>query len=173
MRDQRYGEAVGLPDLAQTVAKRQAKRVALVFGNEADGLNADELACCPIHLHLETPGDYPSYNLANAVAIIGHHVACMMHPAPAENADEKSNAAPMALQQQLSDYWLDSLERFNYFRGNRSREQFAAHFQQLMHRLALSKEDATVIWGCLAQFNYFAFEDKFLGGKTDNNQPAK
>ena len=96
----------------------------------------------------------------------------MMQPTATSDKQPTADAAPMALQQRLTDYWLDSLERFNYFRGNRSREQFADHFQQLMHRLALNKEDATVLWGCLAQFNYFAFEDKFLDDKGPKN-PAQ
>lgn len=173
VRDQRYGQAVSLHELQEVTQQRSAHRVALVFGNEADGLSAEELACCPIHLHLDTPGDYPSYNLANAVAIIGHHVQCMMSNTDSPPTLPQPEAAPMALQQQLTEYWLDSLERFNYFRGNRSRDQFAAHFQQLIHRLALNKEDATVLWGCLAQFNYFAFEDKFLKPDNGENQPAK
>ena len=67
---------------------------------------------------------------------------------------------------QLERYWLDNPERFDYF-NNRSREQFAEHFQQLIHRLNLNKADATVLWGCLAQFNYFVFKDKFAPGKKD------
>jgi len=168
VRDARFGSPLALTEMSAAISERKASRVALVFGNEADGLTNDELALCPLHLHLDTPGDYPSYNLAHAVAIVSHFACCLMEQTTVQSTDQQS-AAPIALQKKLETYWLDSLERVDYFRGNRSREQFAPHFAQLIHRLALSNEDATVLLGCLAQGNYFAFQDKFLGDGSQDS----
>lgn len=173
VRDQRFGQAIALNELADTIATRHALRVALVFGNEADGLTNEELAQCSLHLHLDTPGTYSSYNLANAVAIVGHYCCCLLNKSTSLLSTESNpmatgsnpTAADLALVRRLEQYWLDSLERFNYFRGNRRREPFADQFRQLLNRLPLSKDDASTLFACLAQFNYYTFGNK---GLVDN-----
>ena len=45
-----------------------AQRVALVFGNEQHGLNEAEHLACQTTMRLPMPGDYQSFNLAQAVA---------------------------------------------------------------------------------------------------------
>lgn len=43
--------------------------VALVFGNERDGLSGEELALCSLAVHIPTSEDFPSLNLSQAVQI--------------------------------------------------------------------------------------------------------
>ena len=63
-----HGEPLLPEQVPDYLAARPADRVAIVFGNEADGLSADELRQCNAFIHLETPGPYSSYNLSHAVA---------------------------------------------------------------------------------------------------------
>lgn len=167
-RDERFPAARSLAAVQEDLQSCPVERLALVFGNEAHGLNNHELSECPWHCHLETPGDYPSYNLANAVAIVGHQLLCDRQPQP----PAQRPAADAALVRRLEQYWLESLERFNHFRGNRRRADFAPHFRQLLHRLKLDKEDATTLFACLAQFNYFTFGDKYTPTTDDPQPPA-
>lgn len=44
--------------------------IALVFGNEQNGLNDGELSCCMSAVHIPSSPDHPSYNLAQAVQIM-------------------------------------------------------------------------------------------------------
>ena len=159
-RDERWGGPISLPALWPAIQERGSQRVALVFGNEAHGLNREELAQCHLLLHLDTWGDYSSYNLANAVAIIGHHLASHLHTPSEQSSSSQALPADIALVQRLGSYWLDSLERFAYFRGNRRRDLYEPHFRQMLQRLALSKDDATTLFASLAQFNYHTFGDK-------------
>lgn len=50
-------------------AVRRSGRIALVFGNEANGLSAPELALCDLAVRIPTSDIFPSLNLAQAVQI--------------------------------------------------------------------------------------------------------
>ncbi|MFW5845943.1 MAG: RNA methyltransferase, partial [Planctomycetota bacterium] len=81
-RDPAHGRALDLRELPALIRDRGAQRPALVFGNEADGLDDGELAHCQVYVHLPTPGDYPSYNLSHAVAICLFQLVQMAVPLP-------------------------------------------------------------------------------------------
>ncbi len=56
-------------------AVRRSGRIALVFGNEADGLSASELALCDLAVRIPTSEVFPSLNLAQAVQIAAWELA--------------------------------------------------------------------------------------------------
>ncbi|HOX12948.1 MAG TPA: RNA methyltransferase [Spirochaetia bacterium] len=56
-------------------AIRRSGRIALVFGNEADGLSASELALCDLAVRIPTSDVFPSLNLAQAVQIAAWELA--------------------------------------------------------------------------------------------------
>lgn len=156
-RAEEYGRALALSELPAFLAERSASRWAMVFGNEADGLNDGEMIHCQAWVHLDTFGDNTSYNLSHAVGISLYHVATANAVPPAE-------AEPSASREsidRLFAYWLASLERFQYFRRT-ERVRFAPQLKRLFNRLDLSDHDVQVLWGMLAQFNYFSFGQRGL-----------
>lgn len=64
------GRDLPFEELGATVARwtAEGRRTGLLFGNEAHGLNNEELARCDRRVALPTSADYPSMNLAMAVA---------------------------------------------------------------------------------------------------------
>lgn len=158
-------------DLPGILAERPCARWALVFGNEADGLDARELAVCQAWVHLDTFGPNISYNLANAVAItlylVASHSAAAPAVAPAVAAD------PQADRQEvdgLRRYWLETLERFAYFRRT-DRVRFEPLFRRFVDRLHLSRHDLHVLRGILAQMNWHIWNDRFDGrGETPHSR---
>jgi tRNA/rRNA methyltransferase len=156
-RDSEYGQGMGLHSVPGLVAERAARKVALVFGNEADGLNDAELILCQAWMHLDTFGPNTSYNLSHAVAITLYGLGSSAPLAPAA-------VEPPAPRQQvdlLYHYWLGSLERFQYFRRT-ERDRFAPQLRRLFNRLDLGEHEVQVLWGMLSQFNVFAFGDRGL-----------
>jgi TrmH family RNA methyltransferase len=154
-RDGEYGASLSLAQVPGAIAERAARSIALVFGNEADGLSDSELIHCQAWLHLDTCGPNTSYNLSHAVAITLYGLATAGMVAPASIEPPASRHQVELLYQ----YWLGSLERFQYFRRT-ERERFAPQLRRLFNRLDLGEHDVQVLWGMLSQFNVFTFGDR-------------
>jgi TrmH family RNA methyltransferase len=155
-----YVRAERLPPI---LAARPVERWALVFGNEADGLNDEELRACQVWIHLDTFGHNPSYNLANAVAITLYVIATASAAAPpAVPEAEAAVLAPRRAVDSLTAYWLATLERFGYFQRT-EQERFAPLFRAFIDRLRLNSHDLQVLRGIIAQFNWFVWHDRFDG----------
>jgi len=154
MRDGELGPGLLPAQVPRLLEQRPAARFALVFGNEADGLNDTELRCCQAWIHLETFGENASYNLANACAITLYGVATAIPPAPSE-------MPPGATREHVEDLfenWQATLARFQYFRRTNP-QRFSPLLRKFISRLHLSQHDVQVLRGMLAQFNYFTFGD--------------
>jgi tRNA/rRNA methyltransferase len=156
-RDGELGAGLRPQEVPAYLRQRPAAKWALVFGNEADGLTDGELINCQGWVHLDTFGPNTSYNLSHAVAITLYQLAtCGQTIAPAGEPAARREAVA-----HLYQYWLSTLERFQYFRRT-ERERFAPQLQRLFNRLDLSDHDVQVLWGMLAQFQLFAFGDRGL-----------
>lgn len=57
-------------ELAEKMASIKEGEVALVFGNEQNGLNDNELSCCSSASHIPSSPNHPSLNLSHAVQIM-------------------------------------------------------------------------------------------------------
>jgi len=162
-RDDARGQVLAPEDLPELLRERPAHRFALVFGNEADGLNNDELRRCQCLLTLAMPGDYQSFNLSHAVAITLYMAAAArVAPLPREPLAERRQV------NQLMDYWMDTLERIRYFRRTK-RERWVPRFERVLDRMPLTAHDISVLWGMLAQVNYHAFGAKDPAPRADED----
>ncbi len=160
LRDPLSGEPLLPEDLPRVVQARPAARWAVVFGNEADGLNDDEMRCCQAFVRLRTFGANYSYNLSHAVAIVLYALATS-EPLPRDQA--LPQAASRLETDHLMRYWLHTLERFDYFRRT-DRERFTPQLEQFVNRLHLSTHDVQMLWGMLAQMHYVHFGERAAPG---------
>lgn len=158
-RDSELGTSKAPHEIPQILSERPAERWAVVFGNEADGLNTEELRCCQLWVHLDTFGANLSYNLANAVAITLYLVASQGVP-PRRSAEEVSPAATRQAVDSLYDYWLATLDRIQYFR-RADVERFRPLLNRMLSRWHLTQLDIQALRGMLAQTNYFCFGRRF------------
>jgi tRNA C32,U32 (ribose-2'-O)-methylase TrmJ len=159
-RHKEFGDGVRLQEVPRLLAQRPIGKSgtwALVFGNEADGLNEMELRCCQEWIHLDTPGPNSAYNLAMAVAITGYCIACL-EPIPA--VEGQPDSSPRSHVASLYDYWLATLDRIQYFRRT-DKVRFAPQFERFLGRLHLSVHDVQVLRGMLSQVNYYCFGRRF------------
>ncbi len=105
---QRRKDNVPVDVLARTIAERDGGSVALVFGNERDGLSDAELDLCDLAVSIATSPLFPSLNLSHAVqiacwearkALEGDRVrgqACL--PAPRARIDSAAGSIVAALR---------------------------------------------------------------------------
>lgn len=76
----RKSRSLAVRDFAVGVAARSGEassgggRIALVFGNEKDGLTDAELALCSLAVHIPSSDAFPSLNLAQAVQVACHEM---------------------------------------------------------------------------------------------------
>jgi TrmH family RNA methyltransferase len=165
-RHKEFGMGVRVQEVPRLLAERPAARWALVFGNEADGLSEDELRRCQAWVHLDTPGPNSAYNLAMSVAITGYSIACMDAAEPTAQPEAASREHVAALY----TYWLETLDRFQYFRRT-DRARFEPLFERFLNRQHLSVLDVQTFRGMLSQFNYFAFGGRF--DRQERDTPAQ
>ena len=156
------GPHVRAERLPEILAARPAARWALVFGNEADGLDERELRACQAWIHLDTFGHNPSYNLANAVGITLYVIATASAGRPALPEAEPEALAERRAIESLKEYWIATLERFGYFQRTEL-ERFTPLFRAFVDRLRLTGHDLQVLRGILAQMNWFVWHDRFDG----------
>jgi TrmH family RNA methyltransferase len=155
-RHREFGEGIRVQEVPALLAARPARRWALVFGNEADGLDEAELRCCQAWVHLDTPGSNPAFNLAMSVAITGYCITCLQ-PAPGTDQPPAAERGHVA---GLFDYAMETCDRIQYFRRT-DRRRFGPLFERFLNRLHLSPVDVQSLRGILAQVNYFAFGKRF------------
>jgi TrmH family RNA methyltransferase len=68
--ERRKGFSLSVEEFARRALSRPAPgRIALVFGNERDGLSDAELSLCSLAVHIPSAAAFPSINLAQAVQI--------------------------------------------------------------------------------------------------------
>lgn len=142
-----------LPEAAAKIESWRAGgagRLALLFGNEAQGLNNDELALAHAYISLDAPGTQKSYNLSHAVAITLYGLATTAtQVVVAEDS--------LAKQEQLEALAVEvmaALDSIDYFR-RAERERFAPIIRRLVHRGRFQAADIHTLRGILAQLAYF------------------
>lgn len=132
--------------------EHDAAQVALVFGNEQDGLSQDEIDVCDVIIKLATPGSYPSYNLSQAVAIVLYFTTLAIPQIPplAENVSRQATAGQRA---RLYDLWLQVLNLSGYFRRTEV-HRFAPKLHTMISRLRLSQYDLNLLMGMLTHCRF-------------------
>lgn len=118
---------------AELLAASQAAPVALVFGPEDQGLTNDELDRCHRVVTIPTSGDYPSLNLAQAVAVMAYELFLARGTPPFK---PPRRAAEPATQEQLERLFADArraLEAVDFFK-TRHPEPIMRTVREIIHR---------------------------------------
>lgn len=71
--------ALSPEQLVERIASIRQGTCALVFGDEASGLNAGDLARCHLAVRIPSSPDFPSLNLSHAVQIITYQLFCRLN----------------------------------------------------------------------------------------------
>lgn len=100
--EKRKEHSLPLRDFAASVGRRPAAPLALVFGNERDGLSDSELDRCTLAVHIPSSKSCPSLNIAQAVQVACYeffNAASAMAPAcPATGGPASREAVDTGVQ---------------------------------------------------------------------------
>ncbi len=102
-------------------AVRRSGRIALVFGNERDGLSAQELSLCDLAVRIPTSENFPSLNLAQAVQIAAWELSragSRIRRDPSRGADGSGEGPPVprAEVERAVEAAADDLARAGFFK---------------------------------------------------------
>jgi TrmH family RNA methyltransferase len=118
------------------------QRVALVFGNEREGLTLHESASCHRVVRLQTPGWHDSLNLSHAVgAVLALLAAASSDPTPTPVLSPR-------VRERLIDDWLVLLGNAGFFRAT-SPTDFRGRLARLVDGMSLDDSDASLLQGML------------------------
>jgi len=120
----------------ELVARARAELVALLFGPEDKGLTNDELDRCHRVVIIPTNPEYPSLNLAQAVAVMAYELFVAGELPPFKLPRRH---APPATQAQLERLFGDiraALESIDFFKTRRP-EAILRTVREAIHRAAL------------------------------------
>ena len=76
--------ATGAPDAMTLPMPRPARRVAIVLGNEAEGISTEWLGKCDMQVSIPMAGTTDSLNVANATAVLLYQFLRVEGSFPAE-----------------------------------------------------------------------------------------
>jgi len=134
-------------EIAARIAKIPSPaQVALVFGNERTGLDAQELDLCDIASHIPVSDGFPSLNLSHAVQVYAYELFLAL--GGTETAGVKGEWVPMdrARVDSVVAGITDGLESIGFYRqpGRDAQERF---LRDMICRAGLSESEGRYLGG--------------------------
>lgn len=179
-RPQRSVTGIGaLPAAAPAILGHAARgRVALVFGPEHRGLSRDELGCCQDVVRIPSSPRQPSFNLAQAVLLVGYELFVVTHglrPAPAKGVLPGDRAVvrgreaphrghgprhPASVEELLTveAAWAEGLKALGYgeLRRGALADRILRRWRSIFDRAVLTREDVWMLRGVARQMLWLA-----------------
>jgi tRNA/rRNA methyltransferase len=123
----------------------ELNRVAIVFGNEVNGLENSDLALCNEIVVIPSSVRFPSLNLSHAVMIIAYELFLASGKHAVEEAD------PLAYVHETEGFYLQlqkTLQSIGFLEQAHP-ERLMFSFRQLFGRARLSSRDVSILRGVL------------------------
>jgi TrmH family RNA methyltransferase len=133
-------------DAARTIVPLLPRnRVAVVFGNEVNGLTREDLAFCNEFIYIPSSAAFPSLNLSHAVLIVAYELflASLDSAPPAGDVYAAADA--------LEDFYTHlekTLIEIEFFEPSRT-DRMMFTLRQIFGRSRLSKRDVNILRGML------------------------
>lgn len=131
-------------------------RTSIVFGPEATGLSREELASCPLTVHVPTHEAQPSLNLAQAVLIVAYEIrlaALAREGTPALEA-EAVPATAGELEEALADFRGAALG-IGYL-NPQGPDRLLAEWRRLLARAVPTRREVSLLRGLARQMAFAA-----------------
>lgn len=146
----------------RTVEMAASRPVAILFGNERNGLSNEDLAPCHALVTIPTSPGYGSLNLAQAVQVVAYevHMAAAAQPVPPPSEVPPASGAQVA---HLYAHLATVLEEIG-FTDARNGLHVLAKLQRLIGRAVPDEEEVRVLRGILSAVQQ-------SGRRADGPQP--
>jgi len=139
IRSPREASKLCLPLLARN-------RIAIVFGNEVNGLDNEDLRLCHEIVSIPSSRAFPSLNLSHAVMVIAYELYLASLPRPADVAGELARTEET---EHLYCHLQQTLMTIGFLDQTNS-EHMMASFRQIFGRARLDERDVRILQGVLS-----------------------
>lgn len=128
----------------ELLAAAEQGTVALLFGPEDKGLSNAELDLCHRIVTIPTSAEYPSLNLAQAVAIMAYELHVARGTAPLKPPRHRADAATVEQLERLFAGARDALEAIDFFK-TRNPEPIMRTVREVIHRTPFDAREVELL----------------------------
>jgi TrmH family RNA methyltransferase len=129
---------------AELLAAAEQGTVALLFGPEDKGLSNAELDLCHRVVTVPTSAEYPSLNLAQAVAIMAYELFVARGAAPLKPPRRSAEPATVQQLERLFAVARDALEAIDFFK-TRNPEPIMRTVREVIHRVPVDAREIELL----------------------------
>jgi TrmH family RNA methyltransferase len=134
-------------EAAQAIIPLLSKnKVAIVFGNEVNGLTRDDLSLCNEIIAIPSSDSFPSLNLSHAVMIMAYE---LFLAAQARGVTAAKELAPVKIVEDFYEHLRTTLMQIEFLNKTEA-ERMMFTLRQLFGRSRLSGRDVAVLRGILS-----------------------
>jgi tRNA/rRNA methyltransferase len=143
-------------DVAKKINEKQ--KVALLFGNEAQGLSNEEIKACDFIINIPASKKYPTMNISHAAAVIFYELYKESFKKTITDKIKPASRKERSIMMEKINNIIDGLE----FSTKEKKETQRIAWQRIIEKSMLSKREAFAALGLLKKI-----EDKL--GKINNS----
>ena len=138
-------------NLGKTINESLANKdeVSIVFGNEAVGLNNEDLGKCDFHLQIPTSKD-SSLNLSHAVQVVAYEIYKESSSSDSIGQQREVDLATSMQKEKLIDHIETVLELLDFY-DHKNPKQVPARLRRLTKRMQLDKLEIGILRGILSK----------------------
>ncbi len=137
---------------AKLSALSSSQRIAIVFGPERTGLTNDHLQHCQWQVRMPTDPEFPSLNLAHAVAIVAYELSQNLFPPPSRRAVQLAERSQVEAFSQDLERCLREIQ----FLNEQNPQEVMMTLRQVLARASLDDRDVRILRGILRQWGWYA-----------------
>ena len=138
-------------NLGKTINDSLANKdeVSIVFGNEAVGLDNEDLGKCDFHLQIPTSKD-SSLNLSHAVQIVAYEIYKEFFSSDSMGQQREIDLATSMQKEKLIEHIETVLELLDFY-DHKNPKQVPARLRRLTKRMQLDKLEIGILRGILSK----------------------
>lgn len=126
-------------------------KIGLVFGRETYGLTDSEADLCPLRCHFSANPEFPSINLAQAVALASYEIASFQQRNQEQGGQRKVDAVSGDELDKIHQYMLDVMSGIGYFKSHET-TNWDVFLKKMLAQLNPNKE---TVYRLRQMFNRF------------------
>lgn len=168
---------ISLPKLLENIKNDFTNKIALVFGNETNGLSNDELVHCQCQVKIDTSDDFASLNLGSAVQIITYELRefyknykqnCLNNKNSNKNSNIKNgvkNYSRLATMEEMENFYnhlQQCMQEVGFYNPNQP-GRLMYRLRRLFSRSNLESTEINILRGFLS-----AIQNPTKFGKQNN-----